>query len=242
MKRRIVAGIVAAVLALLSAALVVTYTATADSRALAGQQPVSVLVVVEPIAAGTPVAEVIGKVEVRQLPAVAVVPDAVRSAGELVELADRQAVTDLQVGEQLLSSRFVLAGQAGTSIPVPEGLQEVSVRLPVERVVGGRVTAGSTVGVSISAKEPDVTTMALTEVLVTRVDEVVSDAEAEPDTEATGAAPVTDATYVVTLAVRAPDVEELIWGVEHGTVWLSLQNDATDHTGRRIVTRAEVTP
>ncbi len=243
MKRRIVAGIIAAVLAVVSAGLVVTYTATADRRALAGHEPVTVLVVTEVIPAGTPVSELAGRVAPRQLPATAVVPDAVRSLSELTELTDRQAVTELQVGEQLLSSRFVVAGRAGTSVAVPDGLQELSVRLPVERVAAGRVVAGSRVGVLISAKEPETTTMAITDVLVTRVDRIVADGEdQEAPADPARAEPVTDAFYLVTVAVSAVDAQKLTWGVEHGTVLLTLQNDRTDDSGRTVLPRTEVKP
>ncbi len=58
-------------------------------------------------------------------------------------------------GEALLGNRLVDPNSlaAPGSVPVPDGLQEVSVQLDAQRVVGGRLAAGDTVGVVVLVGE-----------------------------------------------------------------------------------------
>ena len=52
-------------------------------------------------------------------------------------------------------------------------------------------------------------------------------------------APATDTgkALVVTLAVDSHDAETLIYGAEHGTLWLSLEPSDAVVSGTRVVTR-----
>ena len=45
---------------------------------------------------------------------------------------------------------------------------------------------------------------------------------------------------MVTLAVNAHDAETLIYGAEHGTLWLSLEPADAVVSGTRVVTRDKV--
>ena len=45
---------------------------------------------------------------------------------------------------------------------------------------------------------------------------------------------------MVTLAVSSHDAETLLYGAEHGTLWLSLQPADAVVTGTRVVTRDNV--
>src|SRR5918993_376016 len=106
---------------------------------------------------------------------------------ELDELRDLVATVDLQPGEQLLQSRFGepdSADEEGT-VPVPAGLQEVSVLLEPQRALGGRVAAGDTVGVVVSigdGKETGETGAVFHEVLLTQVQG--APLPADPDADA----------------------------------------------------------
>ena len=76
---------------------------------------------------------------------------------DLADLSGRVATVDLLVGEQLLAGRFVRPDdrQAPGTVEVPDGLQEISVLLEPQRVVGARLSAGDTVGVYLSQTLPD---------------------------------------------------------------------------------------
>ena len=58
-------------------------------------------------------------------------------------------------GEQLLSTRMVDADAflGPARVQVPAGMQEITLKLPIERVVGGKITAGDTVGVFLSVDD-----------------------------------------------------------------------------------------
>jgi pilus assembly protein CpaB len=235
MRRRLVAAIAALVLLVVGTLVLLAYVQGADARALAGARTVSVLVVAEPVPAGTQGDELADLVTTTTLPAKAALD------GRVVDLSDlsgRVAVVDLQVGEQLLTSRFALPGdlQAAGTVPVPEGLQEISVLLEPQRVMGTRVAAGDSVGVYLSQVLPSgtrQTNAVLHQVLVTQVQgaPAAPDPAAEPGT--TAAAPAT--SLLVTLAVTAKDAETVVFGMEHGTLWLSLETEGDDTSGTRVI-------
>ena len=217
--------------------VLVGYVRGADARALAGAEPVQVLVVDSPIAAGTPGGELSELVRTDTVPAKAAVEGRVT---DLDELAGLVATADLLPGEQLLTSRFQSPDrlQAPGTVAVPEGLQEVSVLLEPQRAVGGRLAAGDTVGVYLSQVQGDAkqTHAVLHRVLVTQVQG--APAAPDPTTEAaagtaTAAAPA--AHLMVTLAIDAQDAVTVVFGAEHGTLWLSLESEGATTSGTRVV-------
>src|SRR5688572_6420567 len=149
MRRRLLAAFAAIVLLFAGTVVLLAYVRGADARALAGVRTVEVLVADQVIPEGTPADELTTLVRTEVLPRKAAVDGRVT---ELDELRDLVATVDLQPGEQLLQSRFGepdSADEEGT-VPVPAGLQEVSVLLEPQRALGGRVAAGDTVGVVVS--------------------------------------------------------------------------------------------
>jgi pilus assembly protein CpaB len=40
---------------------------------------------------------------------------------------------------------------------------------------------------------------------------------------------------MVTLAVTAKDAETVVFGIEHGTLWLSLETEGDDTSGTRVI-------
>ncbi len=146
MRRRLLAASAALVLFVVGTLVLVAYVRGADARALAGASPVQVLVVDQPVPAGTSGDELADFVTTETVPAKAAVEGRVTDLSELTGLV---ATTDLQPGEQLLAGRFQNpdAMQAPGTVAVPEGLQEVSVPLEPQRAVGGRLAAGDSVGV-----------------------------------------------------------------------------------------------
>lgn len=234
---------VAAVLALLGGGLLYTYVQGADLRAMQGQQPANVLVVTAAIPKGTPGDKAKGSVAVKQVPAGVVVAGALTSPDQLN--ADLVADTDLMVGEQVLSSRFVEAN-ADTNDPVevPEGMQQVSIVLPPQRVMGSRLKAGDQVGFFASFEIKDLTKkdtpaiqythLILEQVLVTRVSGATETPAGQTDT-GTGTQAAPSGNVMVTLALKAPDAEKVVFAAEWGKIWLSLQREDTDNGGTRLV-------
>lgn len=246
MNRRVIAAVAAVVLALVGGLLLFTYVQSADARALAGQQPTSVLVVTKPIVKGTSAEEARRWLTVEQLPAVAVVEGSVDSFDDIAGLV---AAVDLVEGEQVLASRFVdpSSGEANDLVTVPDGMEQVSIVLEPQRVIGSHLVAGDTVGVMGSfeikdAKDPSAeaiqtTHLVLNKVLVTRVQGVVATQGRNAD-QATNEAP--SDSVMVTLAVSAGDAERIVFAQEWGKIWLTLQREDSDQKDSRIVTAGNI--
>jgi pilus assembly protein CpaB len=234
-RRRLLAAIAALVLLVAGTLVLLAYVQGADARALAGTRTVDVLVVDQLIPEGTSGDELTEFVTTETLPAKAVLDGRVT---DLSDLSGRVATVDLQVGEQLLKSRFARPDslQAPGTVPVPDGLQEISVLLEPQRVIGTRLAAGDTVGVYLSQKLPDgtgQTSAVLHQVLVTQVQGAPAAPDPEADAETAAAAPAT--SLMVTLAVTAKDAETVVFGMEHGTLWLSLETDGDETGGTRVL-------
>jgi pilus assembly protein CpaB len=240
-RRRLLAAAAALVLAVLGSVVLVAYARGADQRAMAGLATVQVLVVAEPVAAGTPAAELSALVRTEELPAVAAVPGRVT---DLADLTGQVALTDLQPGEQLLAGRFAAPDSLQTpgTVAVPDGLAEVSVLLEPQRAVGGRLVAGDEVGVLISFETPT-THATLDRVLVTQVQgapaPAVSAAEAGTETASAGS-PAPSASLLVTLALPVREAEQVVFGAEHGTLWLALEPADADLEGTEVITPGNV--
>lgn len=244
--RRIVAAIAAIILALIGGFLLFNYVQNADERALAGVETQEVLVVSELIPANTAAETVADFVAVQKLPAVAVVPGAL---SDLTDVSGQVTTVDLEPGEQLLPSRFVDPASLAepTRVDVPVGMQELAVLLDPQRVIGGQLKPGDVVGVFVSLDSPPAddykTKLVLNQVLVTRIEGSIT---ADPgQTQPLGGAEEQGATVptspiMVIVALGSPDAERLVFGMEHGTVWLSLQNGETDLGGSRVVTPGNV--
>ncbi|MGY1813065.1 Flp pilus assembly protein CpaB [Blastococcus sp. SYSU D00820] len=238
--RRLLAALAALLLALVGTVVLAAYVRGADARALEGVETVEVLVVAEPVPEGTP-GEALGDlVTTELLPAKAAVPGRVTDLAQLTGLV---AVVDLAPGEQVLAERFAepeALGVPGT-VPVPEGLGEISVALEPQRAVGGRLAAGDTVGVYLSLVFEDgtaTTHAVLHSVLVTQVQGApVQGAETAAD-DGGPAAPV--GSLLVTLALPAGDAETVVYGAEHGTLWLSLEPEGADTDGTQVISQMDV--
>ncbi len=242
MRRRLLAAFAALVLLVVGTVVLVAYVRGADARAFAGARTVEVLVVDELIPQGTPGAELVDLVRTDILPAKAALPGRVT---DLASLSGRVSAVDLQPGEQLLASRFEGPDelQAPGTVAVPPGAQEVSILLEPQRAVGGRLAAGDTVGVVVSVElaAGPATHAVLHDVLVTQVQGAPAPAAAEgdPETASAGAA-APSASLMITLAVSAAQAEAVVFGIEHGTLWLSLEPDGADVSGTDVITPGNI--
>lgn len=241
MKSRLLAGTAAVALALVGALLIIFYANGADQRALATIETVDVMVVKTAIPAGTPVGDMAASLVVEKVPAAGVANTA------LANLDGKEgtvSAVDLVPGEQLLAERLVTEEDANSpgAVEVPAGLQEVSFLLEPQRVVGGRITTGNTVGIFLSfengAYKPatgDATTqLTLRKVLVTAIQ------RATPSEEpAEGEASPQDTTLpagslLVTVAVNDVDAGKIVFASEFGTLWLTKEPLDAQDNGPRV--------
>ena len=244
MRRRILAALAALVLLLVGTVVLLAYVQGADARALAGVETTEVLVADQVIPEGTPADGLTALVRTEVLPAKAALAGRVT---DLDELAGQVSTVDLQPGEQLLAARFAGPESLGTPgvVPVPEGLQEVSVQLEPQRAVGGRLAAGDTVGIVVSQSGDGGgrTHTVLHEVLVTQVQgapaPVQEDGGDGAETASAGSAAPTS-SLMITFAVTARQAESVVFGAEHGTLWLSLEPDGARTGGTRVVTGTNI--
>ncbi|MFC4394940.1 Flp pilus assembly protein CpaB [Arthrobacter sedimenti] len=244
MKARLLGGIAALVVAVIGTVLLFNYVQGADRRALANTETEDVLVVKQNVPAGTPASQLAQYVTTKTVPRTAVAADGVH---DLTSLGSTVTSVALVPGEQLLSSRLVDANAylGPSRVAVPAGLQEITLRLGIERVVGGKIQAGDTVGVFISMADPaggNGTQLTFHKVLVTAV-QFSSGAAAQTQAQATqgsssGALNAASETkqassdsYLITFARNAVDTEKLVYAAEFGKVYLSKEPaDATEGT------------
>lgn len=222
MRTRIIAVAVATVLALVGAVVLVLAVRSADQAAVAGAKLVDVLVVRSEVPAGTSADHLGDTVAVQQIPARYVATDAVADLDDLDGLV---AAVDLQPGEQVLASRFSSPEQlasAGVHASVPEGMQEVSVAVDLQRIAGGSVGPGDRVGVFASydaTSGSSSTKLILNQVLVTSVTSTVDPASDEQQAQG---------LVLVTLALDAEQATAVVHAAEFGHIWMSAQNDDTE--------------
>jgi pilus assembly protein CpaB len=250
-RRRLLAAVVALVLVAAGTVVLLAYVRGADARALAGVRTVEVLVVDQPIPEGTPAEEIAGLVRTEVLPAKAAVDGRVTGLGQLT---GQVATVDLQPGEQLLAGRFAAPAdlQAPGTVPVPEGMSEVSVLLEPQRAVGGRLASGDEIGVYISMdlegnidEDPEdeqigTTHATLHGVLVSQVQGAPAPAEPGDAQTASTGTPAPSESVLVTLALPARDAELVVFGMEHGSVWLTLEPEGADNSDTKIITQGNV--
>ena len=248
MKTRIIGAIAALVLAVVGAFALITYVRGADARAAEGAELTEVYIVQETIPEGTAGEGVAEFVKLDSIPERNVAEGTVTS---LEDIGGLVSDADLLPGEQLLEARFIdpLELAARGDVPVPEGMQEVSFALPVQRMVGGRVEAGNTIGIVFTAPKPEPvgeldTRFELDRVLVTNV-EIGTNASSGGDEDSNAQQSGNVLTFTVALGTH--DVERLVWALEHFDknpgqygVWVTLQNEATDTSGSVMTNESNV--
>ena len=240
---RIIGAVIAILLAGAGAAALFFYVQGADQRAAEGAEFQQVYVVTTTVPEGTPGEAVADFLEIEELPAIAIQPGIVTDLSTLEGLVANAA---LLPGEQLIEARFSDPQElaANGEIVVPEGMQEITIALSVERVVGGAVSPGSTVGIVYTTNTDSVaanTQTAATQfifhrMLVTRV--------TPGTTAATGSSegseePAAVAAFMITLAATTPQVEKLAYAAEqetdgNGVIWLTLEPETADQSGSSV--------
>ncbi|MFE4197479.1 Flp pilus assembly protein CpaB [Paenarthrobacter sp. NPDC056912] len=240
MKSRLIGGIAALVLAVIGTVMLVNYVSNADRRAQASLEPVDVVVVEKPVPAGTAVQELSSYVRLRPM------PSAAKADGALTSLdlsSGKVTAVSLEPGEQLLGSRLVDPSERVTpgAVRVPDGMQEVTILLPPESVVGGTLRAGDLVGLFVTQTDPANQQIASTQlvfdkVLVTAVQQAPTAAE----TTAEGTSAVPGGSSFVTLARNSTDAAKVILSTRTGNIWLSKQSATTPESPKTPVSTAGI--
>jgi pilus assembly protein CpaB len=226
MQSRVLAILIAVVLALVATVAMVVYVNGADRRARANQEPVFVWVAKKTIKQGTSGedAQTGGSIERREVASESAVAGRVLSPNQL---KGRYAAVDIIEGEQLLLKRWVgSADVAGRRLlPIPEGHQALSIGLDMQRQVAGFVTPGDKVSMVIT--RPREGKGEVTELLLRNVQVLAIGATALANAAAQGGGRVNQgkgsaSLTAVTLAVKEQHVNFVVHAVEQGSIYLTL--------------------
>lgn len=241
----IAAGLVAAVIGTIVLMSVVENRANDANE---GPELGSVLVVKKLIPRQTSVELISTSLEVTQIPIDLIAPGAVASLDQIQ--SGLVTATELLPGEQLLIERFV-DPRVQDRLVVPDGLQEVTIALPVPRVLGGELIAGDTVGViasfTVTVNDEDVpsTAFILHKVLVTSVQYSTGDAEVIQQSLGTSQYSVNrypNDSLLVTLAVSSADAARIVYAQEFGTTWLTLEGPKSTVGNEGVTVIADLIP
>lgn len=239
MGRRIIAIVVATVVALVGVAAVLLYAKGAEARAVAAQQPVEVYVAQAKVTSGTTLKDAVRTGLVTKTTVAA----KGAPAGALKQVTDSNAallaVTDIQAGEFVLESRFGTTPAGTKAIEVPSGQVAVSVSLSDPARVGTFVTPGSRVvlfttyeppaasssGSGGSAPAASTTTrVLLDDVLVIAMGEAsLTPVPAANGEEAAAPAASSGTAALVTVAVTPADAAKLVHGIQTGRLYAALR-------------------
>jgi pilus assembly protein CpaB len=238
MQSRVLAVLIAVVLALVATAAMVVYVNGADRRAIAGQKPTMVLVAIGRIPKGMSGEDA----QIRKLIDWAPVPtkNALKNrVVSLEQLRNRYADVNFAPGEQLLLDRWVGAEDVGGRdlLPIPEGHKAVSVGVDLVRQVAGFVTPGDRVGVVVTRPPegdgPDVTKYVLKDVRVLAVGATALTRSSTTNGGRVSQGKGSQTLTAVTLAVENKDVLSLVNAAEGGSIYLTLLSPtAPDEAGR----------
>jgi pilus assembly protein CpaB len=247
MGRRVIAIFAAALIALVGVAAVLLYARSADSRAVAANQPTTVYVTKALVPASTTLKDAVRSgLIVRTQVAKKAAPE-----GALTDVNDVNgnllAVADIAPGEYVQSARFGTTPTGTKAIEVPQGMIAISVSLNDPARVGSFVTPGSHIAIfdtykikaigsdakSKALNDADIsgTSLLMDDVLVIGMGDSAlnpgqSNATAVQDGEAPkAAAQATDgASFLVTVAVTPQDSTKLVHAIQKGNLYAGLRS------------------
>jgi pilus assembly protein CpaB len=220
MQNRILAIMVAIVLAVASAMALVVYANSADRRALSDQAPVPVYVASGKIEQGESFEQASGKIRIASIPRKALAENAVRA---LSQISGRVAAVDILPGEQLLLGRWVSREEVEGKnlLNVQQGSQAVSIQVDATRQVSGFITPGNRVNVYATltgAGGVKFSRLLLADIRVLAVGAtaLAGSSNAKRPGSAQGS------LSTVTLEVKDGQVERVVFAAESGSLYLSL--------------------
>lgn len=241
MGRRVIAVLAAIVVGLIGVAAVLLYARGADSRAVAGQRPQTVLIARELVPSGTTAADAVAKglMVPTQIAAKGVPVGALTTVNAAT--GKLMALTDIAAGDFVLASRFGTAPKGQKAIQVPDGQVAISVSLSDPGRVGTFVTPGSRIviydtyvpvvaakGTTSGGKE---TRVLLDDVLVIAVGSTLL----TPSATASGQPQDAAASTLVTVALPPETAAKLVHGIQTGTLYAGLRGTDTKANAGEVV-------
>jgi pilus assembly protein CpaB len=238
MQSRVLAILIAVVLALVATTAMIVYVKSADQRAINGQQPVHVLVAKKTIPKGMTGEDALnseGMIDRVEIPAKYALRGRVLSEEQL---RNRYAAVPIAAGEQLLLERWVGAEDVGGRdlLTIPEGHKAVSVGVDLVRQVAGFVTPGDRVSVAVTMPDGDKgdkTQYVLPEARVLAVGATALTRAAQGNGGRVNQGKGSQTLTAVTLAVKTDEaVKKVIFAAEEGSIYLALlPPNAEESTG-----------
>ena len=248
MKRRIVAIVIALVVAVVGAGAVVAYAQAADKRAVAGQQVVTVYIAKTAVPRGTTLAKAVdGGLVVPEQVVAKGAPDGAMTS---VEPSTRALVaqSDITVGEVVLTSRFGTLKPAKVAAPVvPKGKVAISVNLADPQRIAPLLEPGAKIVIydTFNARDPKADTLLpdgahltddkegvrATHVLLSGVTVIAVGTERDgaptptptaTDGSSSNASQDDGLKALVTVAVTPKDSIRLVHGIQTGTLYAGL--------------------
>jgi pilus assembly protein CpaB len=229
MQSRVLAILVAVVLALVATAALVVYVNGADRRAVSGQEPRMVWVAAQLIKAGTSgqTARNTGLIKQVPVPNKNVVAGAVLS---MPQIENRYAAVDIVAGEQLLLRRWVGAEDvAGRRLlQIEPGHQALAIEMDMVRQVAGFVTPGDKVSLVLSMKRPAAPggDLERSQFLLQNVQVLAVGATALANSAAQGGGSRVNQgrgeVAAVTLSIPDERVEQVVYAAENGSIYMTL--------------------
>jgi pilus assembly protein CpaB len=218
MQNRLLAIMVAIVLAVVSAMALVVYANSADRRAISQQAPVPVYVASQKIEQGESIEEAAGKIRVASIPRKALAENAVRA---LAQISGRVAAVDILPGEQLLVGRWVSREQVEGEnlLNVQPGFQAVSIQVDATRQVSGFITPGNRINIFATLTSQGGGKFSRLLLADIKVLAVGANAAAGRSRPAQGQG---SSLSTITLEVKDGLVERVVFAAESGSLYLSL--------------------
>lgn len=228
MQSRVLATLVAVVLALVATAALVVYVNGADRRAVSGQEPRMVWVAAQLIKAGTSGQTARNTGQIKQIP----VPNKNVVAGAVLsmpQIENRYAAVDIVAGEQLLLRRWVGAEDvAGRRLlQIEPGHQALAIEMDMVRQVAGFVTPGDKVSLVLSMKRPAPGgDLERSQFLLQNVQVLAVGATALANSAAQGGGSRVNQgrgeVAAVTLSIPDERVEQVVYAAENGSIYMTL--------------------
>ncbi len=218
MKTKIGLVLISVVLAIIATGASLAYLQSLKNEVVRGNETVRVLVAQKAVSPGTTVEEMLNKdlISFSQIPRRYVVSGAITDTRGI----DQQVLTiALARGEQITDQKVRPAGGAGLSFRVPKGKVAVTIAVDEAAGVGGDLAAGDRVSL-IATFSPGPGGVDTTKVLLSNIEVLgASFGVQKTGLGQSGAAQ----KQTVTVAVSPADSEKLVFAVEKGHVWVTLE-------------------
>ncbi len=241
----------AVLLAVLGTVGVLAYVSHANSRAIAGQKAVTVVIAKKLIPSGTTAtaAQQQGLLGSETLPAVSVPADAVTTV--TADLGGLVTSSDVQPGQLLLRPMLVTQSQTTSGLTIPPGMVAVSILFCLPEAVAGNVHVGSQVAVFDTiasgsttmtaqpactgphqwlAGDTATTRLVLPKVTVLQVGTATGSSGGSSGSALGASSGNSQNTQLVTMAVSQTDAQRLILMTQDSLPYLALVNGGSSLT------------